>query len=135
MATAAGDGSAKLWDITEIRSGSLRELASLMGHSGAVLDVAFSASGSQIATAALDNAVKLWDETGNELFTIPTETPGMIAFDPTGTRLAVPSADGSVRILVLPLDELLELARTRPTRSFTPAECVRYLREDPCPSR
>lgn len=134
MATAAGDGSAKLWDISEIRSGNVRELASLRGHSGAVLEVAFSPDGSQIATAALDSTVRIWDETGAELFTVPVQMPGIIAFDPTGTRLAVPSADGSVRVLVLPVDELLGLARTRLTRSFTPAECVRYLREEPCPS-
>ncbi len=60
--------------------------------------------------------------------------PGIIAFDPTGTRLAVPSADGSVRAYILPVDELLELARNRPTRSFTAAECLRYLRKDACPT-
>ena len=135
MATAAGDGSAKLWDISEIRSGNLREMASLRGHSGAVLEVAFSPDGSQIATAALDSTVKIWDDTGAELFTVPVQMPGIIAFDPTGARLAVPSADGSVRILVLPVDELRELARARLTRSFTTAECVRYLRQQSCPSQ
>jgi WD40 repeat protein/DNA-binding SARP family transcriptional activator len=135
MATAAGDGSAKLWDISDVRSGNLRELASLRGHSGAVLDVAYSADGSQIATAALDNTVKVWDDAGSELFTVPTQTPGIIAFDPAGTRLAVPSGDGSVRILVLPVDDLRALARTRLTRSFTAAECVRYLRKESCPSQ
>jgi WD40 repeat protein len=134
MATAAGDGSAKLWDVSEVRSGELPELASLQGHSGVVVDVVFSPDDTRVATASLDDTVKIWDDAGNQLFTLPVESPGIIDFDPTGTRLAVPSADGSVRAYVLPVDELLELARTRPTRSFTAAECLRYLREDPCPT-
>ncbi len=134
MATAAADGSAKLWDISEVRSGTVRELASLQGHSGAVLDVAFSSDGTRIVTAALDDTVKIWDHTGSELFTLPVQMPGIIAFDPTGTRLAIPSADGSVRIYVLPVDDLLELARTRLTRSFTTTECERYLLEEACPT-
>jgi WD40 repeat protein len=134
MATAAGDGSAKLWDISDVRSGSLNELASLRGHSAAVLDVAFNPDGSQLATAALDETVKIWDNTGTELLTLPVRMPGMISFDPTGTRLAVPSADGSARVYVLPVDELLEMARSRLTRSFSDAECVRYLRKDVCPA-
>ncbi len=134
LATAAADGSAKLWDISEVRAGNIRELVSLQGHSGAVLDVAFSPDGTQLATAALDNTVKIWDDTGRELFTLPVEMPGIIAYDPTGTRLAIPSADGSVRVHVLPVDELLELARTRLTRSFTAAECARYLHQADCPT-
>ena len=58
MATAAGDGSARLWDVSDVRSGSIDELASLRGPSGAVLDVAFNPTGSQMATAALDETVK-----------------------------------------------------------------------------
>jgi WD40 repeat protein len=134
MATAAGDGSAKLWDISDVRSGSLNELALLQGHSAAVLDVAFNPNGGELATAALDETVKIWDETGTELLTLPVRMPGMISFDPTGTRLAVPSVDGAVRIYVLPVDELLEMTRSRLTRSFTAAECLRYLRSDVCPT-
>jgi WD40 repeat protein/DNA-binding SARP family transcriptional activator len=134
MATAGADGLAKLWDISAIRSGNVRELASLQGHTGALIDVEFSPSGSQIATAALDDTIKIWNDAGSQLLSLPVEIPGIIAFDPTGTRLAVPSADGSVRAYILPVDELLELARNRPTRSFTAAECLRYLREDACPT-
>jgi WD40 repeat protein len=134
MATAAGDGSAKLWDISDVRSGSLNELASLLGHSAAVLDVAFNPDGSQLATAALDETVKMWDDTGTELLTLPVRMPGMISFDPTGTRLAVPSVDGAVRIYVLPVGELLDLVSGRLTRSFTAAECLRYLRKEVCPA-
>jgi WD40 repeat protein len=97
--------------------------------------VTFSADATLIATAALDNTVKIWDAQGGELYTLPVSLPGMISFDPTGTRLAVPSADGSVRIYVLPVDELLALARTRLTRSFTDAECARYLYMETCPAR
>ena len=134
LATAAGDGSAKLWDVADVRSGTIREAALLRGHSGAVFDVVFSPDGSHMATAALDEKVVVWDDAGTPLFALPVRTPGMIAFDPTGTRLAIPSADGSVRVHVLPVDELLELVRSRLSRSFTAAECLRYLRNDDCPA-
>ncbi len=134
MVTAAADGSARLWSLSEVRSGNLGELATLRGHSAPVLAVAFSPDGTQIATAALDDAVKLWDDSGTELLTLPVRMPGIVAYDPGGTRLAVPSADGSVRAYVLPSDELLELARSRLTRAFTDAECERYLRDERCPS-
>jgi WD40 repeat protein/DNA-binding SARP family transcriptional activator len=135
MVTAGADGSAKLWDISEVRSGTVQELASLQGHSSALLDVAFSPDGTRIATSALDNTVKIWDDTGSELFTLPVETPGVIAFDPTGTRLAIPSADGSVRVYVFSTEELLEMARARLMRAFTTAECLRYLRVESCSKR
>jgi WD40 repeat protein/DNA-binding SARP family transcriptional activator len=134
LATAAADGSAKLWDVSDVQSGEILELVSLQGHSGAVLDVALSADANRIATASLDNSVKIWSSSGGELLTLPVRMPGIVAFDPTGTRLAVPSADGSVRVYVLPADELLDLARSRLTRSFTPAECDRYLPGEACPT-
>lgn len=132
LATAAADGSAKLWDVGDIRNGEIREVRTLEGHSAALLAVTFSADGTGIATASLDNTVKVWDLEGDEMLTLPIRAPGVIAFDPTGTRLAVPSADGSVRVYLLSVDELLDLARTRGSRTFTAAECDRYLVEDGC---
>lgn len=132
LATAAADGSAKLWDVADAASGTLTEITALQGHSAAVLDVIFSPDGSRIATAALDDTVKIWDDSGGEVLTLPVRTPGVLAFDPTGALLAVPSADGSVRIYVMPVDQLLDLARSRLTRSFTDAECVRYLHDEAC---
>ena len=118
--------------MADAESGSLTEITAFQGHSAAVLDVVFSPDGSRIATAALDDTVKIWDDGGGEVLTLPVRTPGVLAFDPTGALLAVPSADGSVRIYVMPVDQLLDLARSRLTRSFTDAECIRYLHEEAC---
>ena len=134
LATGAADGTAKLWDVSGIRRGELREVGSLDGHSAALLAVTFSPDGTRIATAALDNSVKVWDLEGTVQLTLPVRAPGVVAFDPTGTRLAVPSADGSVRVYLLSVEELLDLARTRVSRTFTAAECGRYLVEDRCGS-
>ena len=58
--------------------------------------------------------------------------PNGLAFSPDGTRLASGSLDGTVRVYVLPVDELMALARSRVTRALTEAECQQYSIE-PCP--
>jgi hypothetical protein len=43
------------------------------------------------------------------------------------------SVDGTARVHALKIHDLMALAWRRVTRSLTPAECQRYLRQDPCP--
>jgi WD40 repeat protein len=50
-----------------------------------------------------------------------------VAFSPAGDRLATSGADGTVRVYVLPVDELLAGARSRLTRTWSTAECRTYL--------
>jgi hypothetical protein len=59
---------------------------------------------------------------------------GKLAFSPDGTRLAYTAADGTVRVLALDIDDLIELARSRLTRLWTQNECVTYLHRDSCPA-
>jgi len=56
-----------------------------------------------------------------------------IGFSPNGTRLVTGSRDGTVRIYVLPVDELMSVARSRLTRGWTAAECKQYLAGGHCP--
>jgi len=56
-----------------------------------------------------------------------------LAFSPDGTRLAVSASDGTVRIYVLPIGQLVDLARARLTRTWTSAECRQYLHQS-CPN-
>jgi hypothetical protein len=49
---------------------------------------------------------------------------------PDGTRLAVGSRDGTVRVYVIPVDELTAIARSRLTQGWTRAECAQYLPGD-----
>ena len=56
-----------------------------------------------------------------------------LAFSRDGRFLAVGGSDGSVRVYVIPIDDLIDLARSRLTRNLTEEECRRYLHLDRCP--
>jgi len=56
-----------------------------------------------------------------------------VAFSPDGTRLATTGSDGTFRVYVLPIDQLVRIARQRLTRGLTPAECQQYLHVSTCP--
>ena len=131
MATAGGDGLAKVWDIE-----SGEELLTLSGHGTSVWAAQFSPDGSQIATMSLDKTAKLWNaETGEEILNLINYNDGRdLAFHPDGNHLAVASGDGTVRIYILPLEDLMTLAQLRLTRSLTDEECQKYLHVAECPA-
>ena len=132
LATSSYDGTAKVWDVA---TGD--RVFSLVGHQGPVTGVVFSPDGTRLATSGADNTARLWDaSTGREVLTLSGSTAGMtsLAFSPDGTRLAVSVGDGTVRIYVLPIDQLVKIARTRLTRGWTAAECRQYLHVATCPA-
>ena len=140
----------------EARTG--RRLDALTGNLGQVLDLAFSPDGATLATSSSDGSVRLWDVgTGRQALTLATGVAGEVgaeskfcfrtlhvaylgvggklAFSPDGTRLSYTAADGTVRVLALDIDELVDLARSRLTRWWTPDECAEYLHRETCPTR
>jgi WD40 repeat protein/DNA-binding SARP family transcriptional activator len=151
LATGSLEGSLKLW---EARTG--RQLESLTGNLGQILDLAFSPDGASLATSSSDGTLRLWDvRTGRQKLTLAGGVAGEVgaeskfcfrtlkvaylgvggklAFSPDGTRLAFTAADGTVRVLALDIDDLIDLARSRLTRSWTQDECETYLHRDTCP--
>jgi WD40 repeat protein len=106
----------------------------LDARAGAVLDARWLPDGTQVVTSHADGAARVWDATGGTLLTAVGHhsTWPHIDVSPDGRRL-VTSADGVARMWTLDPDELVELAQSRVTRSFTQAECGRYGIE-PCPS-
>jgi len=56
-----------------------------------------------------------------------------VAYSPDGKRLATASEDKTVQVYAIDIRELLNLARSRVTRDFTPDECQRYFQSEKCP--
>jgi WD40 repeat protein len=76
-----------------VRSGSEEDwgalLQTLVGHTGSVNSVAFSADGDRLASASDDNTVRVWDaKTGQPLHTLErVGWPNRVAFSEDGSRL------------------------------------------------
>jgi WD40 repeat protein/DNA-binding SARP family transcriptional activator len=135
---ALGDarGNVTIWDVTDGRRPA--PLVSFAAHKGIVGALAFSPNGRFLATAGEDTTAKLWDlRTGQRVLTLSgaARRLSVVAFSPDGSRLVTGSGDGTVRVYVLPVDELMALARSRLTRGWTPDECKQYLAGAPCPGR
>ena len=152
LITGSLEGDVDVWDAS-----TGRELDALSGNLGQVLDISFSPDGTRVATSSTDGTVRLWDlRTGQQLLTLASGVAGEVgdrskfcfrrnrnaylgvggklAFSPDGTRLAYTAADGTVRVLALNIDDLIHLARSRLTRSWTQDECITYLHLDGCPT-
>ncbi|MGH8946308.1 MAG: hypothetical protein ACRDVL_09165, partial [Acidimicrobiia bacterium] len=132
LLTAGQDGTAKVWDTATGRS-----VLTLRGHTGALARALFSPDGRRIATAGVDGTIRLWDPvTGAEELLLEEFRPNIsgIAFSPDGLRLAAISADGTAGVYALALEDLLDIARSRVTRSLTDDECRAYLQLEVCPA-
>lgn len=128
---AAGDwnGVLTLWSYP-----TGEQLFSVEAFNHAIARVEFSPDDSLIAVVG--EATKIWDaETGQRLLTLQDHNDLIydVAFSPDGRHLTTASVDGTVRVHVLVLEELQELAKNRLTRWWTADECQQYLHAPECP--
>ena len=80
---------------------NVRKLATLSGHTAAILSVAFSPDGTRLASGSSDMTLKVWDATsGQELLTLKGHTDGVhcVAFSRDGQRLISASGDRTVKV-------------------------------------
>jgi WD40 repeat protein/DNA-binding SARP family transcriptional activator len=96
IATVSPDGTASIWDVE-----SGEEVLTLVGHTDAVYNIAYSWDGRLIATTSDDLTARIWDSTtGEELLTLSGHEAPLIspAFSPDGQFLATSSYDTTVRV-------------------------------------
>jgi len=55
------------------------------------------------------------------------------SLDKDGKFLALAGGDGTARVFLLSINDLIDLAKTRLTRMLTEEECQKYLHQDSCP--
>jgi WD40 repeat protein len=107
---------------------------SLLIPSSHVDELGMSDDGSMIASAGFDGFVRVWEvATGRLLHEIALGDTRVwnVEFADDSHLLIVPDG-GPVLVMTIDTEELLQIARDRLTRGFTPAECSKY-QIDPCP--
>jgi WD40 repeat protein len=102
LASASADGVVTLWNLRD----RPHAVATLRGHSGAVLRVAFTPDGETLASGSDDGTVRLWTLHGQpRSFGEPLSVDGPVddlAISPDGHTLAVVSRAGTVTLWDLP---------------------------------
>lgn len=137
IATTGNDATVQVWD-----SETGAKLFTLVGHTGATFGVVFSPDGQYLASSSVDRTVKVWKlpkpgEQGEEPLTLYGNSGAVyqIAFSPDGKSIASVGRDRVVHIYELNIENMIAIAKSRLTRTWTPEECEKYLHTETCPSQ
>ena len=138
LAVDQGIPTIRLWDFQSlISSNTFTESFHLLtGVSNPINITAFNPDGDLLATGDVNGWVKVYNLSNyKEEFSLNSHSAnvGDVEFSPDGKLLASASWDGTVRLHLVELDDLIELALERLTRWFKPEECVEYLHTETCP--
>ncbi len=130
IAAAYGDNGQRvgLWD-----AGTGAALGtSFRAHADQITDIAFSADGTKLVTAALDKSVAIWEVSDHHLVRrVNHPTPVYrVSFGAGDRRLIVVGDGGVPQVIWLDPTELLARARASTTRSLTTSECAQYLGDE-----
>lgn len=96
LATAADDGTARVWDVT-----TGEQMAVLRGHRDAVLAVSYLPGGDRVATAARDSTARIWEsETGASIAILEGHggPVNAVVASPDGSLLVTASDDRTARL-------------------------------------
>jgi WD40 repeat protein len=137
IASAGNDATIQVWN-----SETGEKLFTLVGHTGATFGVSFSPDGQYLASSSVDRTVKIWKlpkpgEPIEEPLTLYGNSGAVyqIAFSPDGTSIASVGRDRVVHIYELNIENMIAIAKSRLTRTWTPEECQKYLHTETCPSQ
>ena len=114
---------------------SLDRLRTLEGHTAPITLIEFSPDGGTIVTASLDGTARVWDtESGDTILVPPVRPTGVVAaaFSADGSRITTIYADGTIIVQPLTVEDVVEIAEARVTRTFTDEECRTYLHVPAC---
>ncbi len=130
--TTAGASSVRVWDAS---TGTERLV--IPAHAGSIEAVGLSRDGSLLASAGRgDGYVRLWNaRDGTPVLQVGDGLPSFtgVALAPDTRVVAASATDGTVRLFMTRVDDLIELARSRVTRSLTVEECRVFLHRASCP--
>lgn len=89
----------------------VQERNRLEGHTDHIRAVSFSPDGTMIATASIDQTVKLWQRDGTLLQTLTghTDNVNSVSFSPDGNTIATASNDQTVKLWTLNGQEIITL--------------------------
>jgi WD40 repeat protein len=134
LAAGTADGQVLIWDA---HTGG-EPVVQGSGDFGQIMGIAYTPDGKRLVTGGFSGQVGVWDaENGQRYFTLASLPNAVLDVDISddGRYLATGSEDGTVRVFLLDIDELIALAQIRVTRGFTQEECQQYLHMGICPER